>query len=216
MKNSVLKTALITSLFTAIGVSALAYFIMPRLFPAQQQPQLQPGMGYTVTTDPNMAQPGAMQPVVYAAPAQQPYYAPRPVYRRTAPARVYDSSASVPDYSSEPVSTRQRISEANPNAAPYGRDANGEPIVKRDRSTAKSAMIVAATAGTGAAVGALAGGGKGAGIGALAGGVGGGFYDRLTAPPQEPKHKTPPQTKSFPPRKKPQVLKPRGVKFLLR
>lgn len=190
MKNSVLKTALITSLFTAIGVSALAYFVMPRFFPAQQQPQLQPGMGYTVTTDPNMVQPGGMQPVVYAAPVQQPYYAPapRPVYRRTAPARVYDSSASVPDYSSDPVSTRERISEANPNAAPYGRDANGEPIVKRDRSVAKSAMIVGATAGTGAAIGALAGGGRGAGIGALAGGVGGFIYDRMTAHPKQPNY----------------------------
>jgi uncharacterized protein YcfJ len=193
MKNSVLKTALITSLFTAIGVSALAYFVMPRLFPAQQQPQLQPGMGYTVTTDPSlaqpgMAQPGVMQPVVYAAPAQQPYYAPRPVYRRTAPARVYDASSSAPDYSSEPVSTRQRISDANPNAAPYGRDANGEPIVKRDRSVAKSAMIVGATAGTGAAIGALAGGGRGAGIGALAGGVGGFIYDRMTHHPKQPNY----------------------------
>lgn len=191
MKNSVLKTALITSLFTAIGVSALAYFVMPRFFPAQQQPQLQPGMGYTVTTDPNMAQPGMMQPVVYAAPAQQqPYYAsaPRPVYRRTAPARVYDASTSGPDYSSEPVSTRQRISDANPNAAPYGRDANGEPIVKRDRSLGKSAMIVGATAGTGAAIGALAGGGRGAGIGALAGGVGGFIYDRMTAHPKQPNY----------------------------
>ena len=187
MKNSVLKTALITSLFTAIGVSALAYFVMPRFFPAQQQPQLQPGMGYTVTTDPNMVQPGVMQPVVYAAPAQQPYYAPRPVYRSAAPARVYSSSTA--DYS-EPVSNRQRISEANPNAAPYGRDANGEPIVKRDRSFGKSAMIVAATAGTGAAVGALAGGGKGAGIGALAGGVGGFIYDRMTAHPKQPNYYT--------------------------
>jgi len=177
MKNSVLKTALITSLFTAIGVSALAYFIMPRFFPAQQQPQLQPGMGYTVTTDPNMVQPGMMQPVVYAAPAQQPYYAPRPVYRSTAPV-----------YSSAPVSTRQRISDANPNAAPYGRDVYGEPIVKKDRSFGKSAMIVGATAGTGAAIGALAGGGKGAGIGALAGGVGGFIYDRMTAHPKQPNY----------------------------
>ena len=190
MKNSVLKTALITSLFTAIGVSALAYFVMPRFFPAQQQPQLQPGMGYTVTTDPNMAQPGMMQPVVYAAPAQQqPYYAPAPrrVYR-SAPSRVYNASTSVPDYSSEPVSTRERISDANPNAAPYGRDANGEPIVKRERSLGKSAMIVGATAGTGAAIGALAGGGRGAGIGALAGGVGGFIYDRMTHHPKQPNY----------------------------
>ena len=48
------------------------------------------------------------------------------------------------------------------------------------RSTARSAEIVAGSAGVGAAIGAIAGGGKGAGIGALAGGAGGFVYDRLT------------------------------------
>jgi hypothetical protein len=48
------------------------------------------------------------------------------------------------------------------------------------RSTRKSVVIVAGSAGTGAAIGALAGGGKGAGIGAVAGGLGGFVYDRLT------------------------------------
>ena len=48
------------------------------------------------------------------------------------------------------------------------------------RSLKKSVAIVAGTAGTGAAIGALAGGGKGAGIGAVAGGLGGFVYDRLT------------------------------------
>jgi hypothetical protein len=49
-----------------------------------------------------------------------------------------------------------------------------------DRSVGKSVAIVAGTAGTGSAIGALAGGCKGAGIGALAGGAGGFIYDRLT------------------------------------
>jgi hypothetical protein len=53
--------------------------------------------------------------------------------------------------------------------------------VRHHRSTRNSVLIVAGSAGTGAAIGALAGGGKGAGIGALAGGVGGLVYDRLTA-----------------------------------
>lgn len=49
------------------------------------------------------------------------------------------------------------------------------------RSTAKSAAIIAGSAGTGAAIGAIAKGGKGAAIGAIAGGVAGLIYDRLTA-----------------------------------
>ncbi|MFB3815362.1 MAG: hypothetical protein ACE14L_14750 [Terriglobales bacterium] len=60
------------------------------------------------------------------------------------------------------------------------RDTYGEPV-RRGRSTRNSVLIVAGSAGTGAAIGGLAGGGKGAAIGAIAGGVGGLVYDRLTA-----------------------------------
>jgi hypothetical protein len=50
----------------------------------------------------------------------------------------------------------------------------------KKRSKKKSTAIVAGSAGTGAAIGALAGGGKGAAIGALAGGAGGVIYDQNT------------------------------------
>ncbi len=60
------------------------------------------------------------------------------------------------------------------------RAAAAPRVIRRKRSTAKSVAIVAGSAGTGAAIGALAGGGKGAGIGALAGGAAGFVYDRLT------------------------------------
>ena len=62
------------------------------------------------------------------------------------------------------------------------RQVQAAPVqpVQRKRSTGKSVAIVAGSAGTGAAIGALAGGGKGAAIGAIAGGAGGFVYDRLT------------------------------------
>ncbi len=97
----------------------------------------------------------ALQPAVYNDPAQSDNYdqpAPR--------ARMRHSSYSAPE-------------------TPYE-----QPVyqpVQHHRSTRDSVLIVAGSAGTGAAIGGLAGGGKGAGIGALVGGVGGLVYDRLTA-----------------------------------
>ena len=58
------------------------------------------------------------------------------------------------------------------------------PVASRGgqrRSKAQSAAIIAGSAGTGAAIGAIAKGGKGAAIGAIAGGVAGFIYDRITA-----------------------------------
>ena len=62
------------------------------------------------------------------------------------------------------------------------RDDNSREYVttRNGRTKTKSALIVAGSAGTGAAIGAIAGGGKGAGIGALSGGAAGFIYDRLT------------------------------------
>jgi hypothetical protein len=56
-----------------------------------------------------------------------------------------------------------------------------EPVVaKKTRSWEREVLIVAGSAGAGAAVGAVAGGKKGAGIGALSGGIAGLVYDIAT------------------------------------
>jgi len=50
----------------------------------------------------------------------------------------------------------------------------------RERSTAKSALIIAGSTGAGAAVGGIVGGTKGAAVGAIAGGIAGLVYDQHT------------------------------------
>ncbi len=144
MTRSLLRTAIVTSLITAVAASALTVYAMPRLI------------------SPKPAEDATMQPALYqGSNSSQPNDEPR-------------------------LSTRPRLHRAQPAyeqpvAAAAARDSYGEPVARHHRSTRNSALIVAGSAGTGAAIGALAGGGKGAGIGAIAGGVGGLIYDRLTA-----------------------------------
>jgi hypothetical protein len=144
MKSTLIRTAVLASLLTALVVSAVAYFAMPRLNSVQAD-----GQGVTLQPQATTANGVTAQPAVTT---------------QSRPALMHRASyAPAPRYSS------------------VARDASGEPIVHRDRSTGKSVAIVAGSAGAGAAIGALAGGGKGAAIGAVSGGVAGFIYDRMTA-----------------------------------
>jgi hypothetical protein len=156
MRSTLIRTAAVTSLVTALAVSALSYYVMPKLQNNNSETQLPADQPYTGVT---------LQPAAYNGPVQ-PYYGASHVTRQ--PQLVRRSSAPVANSSNSNVSQR---------------DSYGEPV-RQKRSMEKSVLIVAGSSGAGAAIGGLAGGGKGAGIGAIAGGVAGLIYDRATANPK--------------------------------
>lgn len=154
MKSTVIRTAIVSSVITAVLVSALGLWAVPKFMNPQTA----------------QAKDTVMQSAVYngraETPSDRPVLNSRPRAPRPSAAIYADQPAPNSTYSND--------------HSQVVRDQSGEPIRHR-RTTEKSALIVAGSAGTGAAIGALAGGGKGAAIGAISGGAAGFIYDRLTA-----------------------------------
>lgn len=90
---------------------------------------------------------------------------------------LYDHAGRMVGYAL-PEDTRAKQVQPASRTAPAPAPAAAQR--RQGRSTGKSIAIVGGSAGTGAAIGALAGGGKGAAIGAISGGAAGLIYDRHT------------------------------------
>ena len=146
MKSTVIRTAIVSSVITAVLVSALGLWAVPKLVNPQ------------IAMAQNQDQEGVTRPWHERAPSTKPSAAGR------APTSTYNDSTYSTDQNNQTV-----------------RDTYGEPVRRHHRTPDQSALIVAGSAGTGAAIGAIAGGGKGAAIGAISGGAAGFIYDRLTA-----------------------------------
>jgi hypothetical protein len=167
MRSSITRTVIVTSLVTAFAVSAIAMYVGPRMMNTSQGATLTPAV-YSPDAQTAGVTLAAPQPIAATTASVTPQLRRRPPVTR----RVYTEPTTP-----EPVYT---ASNNTPQSDPALTDTYGEPLHK-GRSTGKSVMIVAGSAGAGAAIGALAGGGKGAAIGALAGGGAGLIYDRITA-----------------------------------
>ena len=136
MKSSVMRTVLVTSLLTALGVSALAMYVVPKyMYPTSPTDQMQPAVY-------NGADQSAAQPPADITPQLQ---------RR--PATISHATSSTP---------RARYSSA-PRSEPVqqGRSLKKSALIVAGSAGTGAAIGALAGGGKGAAIGALAGGAGG-------------------------------------------------------
>ena len=91
-----------------------------------------------------------------------------------------DEAGVTPVQTTDRPSSREQFVRSQPVIVERPVAQAPAPEVKKKRSTQKEILIVAGSAGTGAAIGGIAGGKKGAAIGAISGGVAGLVYDLAT------------------------------------
>ncbi|HYP12493.1 MAG TPA: hypothetical protein VEQ63_01100 [Bryobacteraceae bacterium] len=180
-----IKQAIIIGSFALLAVLAVAGWTR------RPEANLQPNHFNNAYVGPNRqvyGQPAPMDPALYGQPVAAQQRGPDPAYAHSAaysPAYAQNCEPSAPVQSvayQAPVNqTRYRTYSRPRVARSYDVVERRDYVVRKNRrSTGKSVAIVAGSAGTGAAIGALAGGGKGAALGALSGGAAGFIYDRLT------------------------------------
>jgi hypothetical protein len=138
MRSVLIRTAAVTSLVTALAVSAISYYVMPKL---QSNSEVQPtaDQPYNGVTLQPATYSGQTQPAYYTAP--RTYRQPQGVRRASAPA---SASTSQRDAYGEPV--RQK------------RSTEKSVLIVAGSSGAGAAIGALAGGGKGAGIGAIAGG----------------------------------------------------------
>jgi hypothetical protein len=139
MRSTLIRTAAVTSLVTALAVSALSYYVMPKL-QNNNETQLPADQPYTGVT---------LQPAAYNGPAQ-PYYGASHVTRQ--PQVVRRTSA--------PVSNSSSVSQRDSYGEPVRQKRSTEKsvLIVAGSSGAGAAIGGLAGGGKGAGIGAIAGG----------------------------------------------------------
>ena len=135
MRSKIIQVAAITSLVTALAVSALAYVVVPRLT-AQAQPADYQGV--------------TLYPAAYTGAQLQPaYYSTHPVAYQAQPVRLYRPAV----VGAAPVTSPRSVYE------PRQRRSTGKSVLIVAGSSAAGAGIGAMAGGKkGAAIGAISGG----------------------------------------------------------